>query len=305
MRCFLTCFLTLILLHFLKLNHAFGGEFDRLDGERLAAIALGDDVEHLRTLTLKDLDRLPAALKDTRSTFLIVKTGLGNYSRMLVSQALRKSESDEAPPVSVFVLERFDTFEPGKSGARTAKGTGVLLFDGYQIDLDSGQIVPTGQGGDLSFLQASEGGIRVEVLGKAEILTLKKPLTIAAPVSGPSPGKTLIPHDFAGKYRLFADGRWSGTIELEVAADRQILGRFRSEANGVSYAVTGQVAVDPPNKAIFTVKFPRTEQDYDAFLWTEGKNAIAGTFVMTDRVFGFVAIREGTKLGADNEGSSR
>lgn len=301
MRCFIICLLALIFFHFFKMEHGYAGEFERLEGERLATIGRGDDVEHLRKLTLKDLDLLPVALKDTRSTFLIVKTGLGNYARMLVSQALRKSENDEAPPVNVLVLERFDTFEAGKSGARLARGTGVLLFDGYQIDLDSGQIVPKGQGGDLAFLHEGEGegGKRVEALGKAEILTLKKPLTIVEAASGPSPGKTLIPGDFAGKYRLFADGRWSGTIELEVASDRQITGRFRSEANGMSYPVTGQVAVDPPNKANFAVKFPRTEQEYDAFLWTEGKNAIAGTFVMTERVFGFVAIREGRKLGAE------
>ncbi len=300
MKCFTTCLLSLILFNSFNPANCRGGEFDRLDGERLAAIARGGDVEHRRTLTLKDLDLLPVALKDTRSTFLIVKTGRGNYARMLVSQALRQSENDNSPPVNVFVLERFDTFEPGKSGSRPARGTGVLLFNGSQIDLDSGQIVPKEQGGDLAFLLEGKGGARLDSLGTSEILTFKKPLTIEAPASGPSPGKTVIPSDFVGKYRLFADGRWSGTLEIEVAADRQITGRFRSESNGMSYPVTGQVEVDPPNKATFAVKFPRSEQEYNAFIWTEGKNAIAGTFVMTERVFGFVAIRDGTKLGAED-----
>ena len=62
--------------------------------------------------------------------------------------------------------------------------------------------------------------------------------------------------------------------------------------------MTGQVSAESPQKARFTIKFPRTEQEYDAFLWTEGKNVMAGSFTMSDRTFGFFAVREGTKLAA-------
>src|SRR5205807_620722 len=107
--------------------------------------------------------------------------------------------------------------------------------------------------------------------------------------TGPSPGRTVIPADFAGRFRLFADGRWTGLLELQVASDRQVTGRFRSEANGTSYPVTGQVSAETPHKLVFTVKFPRSAQAYEAYLWTEGKTALAGTFTMLDRTFGFFA----------------
>jgi len=288
---FFLVFLCLTLIH--AATRCSAGDFDRIEGELLATIAKSTGVERLRVLSLKELDRLPSALKDTRATFLIIKTGAGNYTRMLVSQALRKAESDDAPAVPVLVLERFDTFEPGKSGSRLARGAGLLLFDGFQLDLDSGQVVPKAQGGDVAFASEGPMGPRLEALGKAEIITLKEPVKIDTNKSGPSPGKTVIPTDFAGRYQLHADGRWSGLLELEVAADRQITGRFRSEANGTTYPVTGQVGIDPPHKATFFVKFPRTEQEYEAFLSTEGKQSLAGTFVMNDRRFGFYASREG------------
>ena len=78
----------------------------------------------------------------------------------------------------------------------------------------------------------------------------------------------------------------------------QVTGRFRSEANGTAYPVTGQVLAESPQKARFTIKFPRTEQEYEAFLWTEGKNLMAGSFTMDDRTFGFFAVREGAKVPA-------
>jgi hypothetical protein len=77
-----------------------------------------------------------------------------------------------------------------------------------------------------------------------------------------------------------------------------VTGRFRSEANGTSYPVTGQVSEESPQKSQFTIQYPRTEQVYDAFLWTEGKNLMAGSFTMNDRAFGFFAVREGTKVPA-------
>ncbi len=278
------------------------GEFERLEGDRLATIAGSDVVKRVGVLTLKELDRFPAVLRDSRSTFLIVKTGLGHYTRMLVSPALRKPEASDAPAAPVLVLEQFDTFEPGKSGSRLASEKGVILFDGFQVDLDSGQVVPKGQGGDVAFFQGGSAGPRLEAVGKAEILTITKPLAIDASKGSPSPGKTVIPGDFTGRFRLHADGRWNGWLELEVAEDRQITGRFRSEPNGTSYLVTGQVGIDPPHKSTFVVKFPRTEQEYDAFLATEGKNTLSGTFLMNERTFGFFAVREAISVEAKERG---
>ncbi len=63
-----------------------------------------------------------------------------------------------------------------------------------------------------------------------------------------------------------------------------------------SYPVTGQVASDAPNKVTLAVKFPRSQGDFEGYLWTEGKGAMAGTFRLLDKTFGFFAIREGMPL---------
>jgi hypothetical protein len=272
-----------------------GGEFDRLEGDELARATQADTARRHESLSFQEIDSLPAALGDTRSALLVVKTGQGNYARVLVTPALRKPPEGEGAASPVLVLERFDTFEPGKSGSRLGRGSGLILFDGFQLDLDTGQVVPSGQGGDLEFAAKGDTPPVLRAIGKATMFTFSRPLPPAPAAAGPSPGKAVIPGDFAGRYRLFADGRWSGLLELQVEPDRQVTGRFRSEANGTSYPVTGRVSTESPQKAVFTVKFPRTEQEYDAYLWTEGKNVLAGSFTMLDRAFGFFAVREGTR----------
>jgi hypothetical protein len=272
-----------------------GGEFDRVEGDLLGRIVAGDGVTPRQSLGLRAIEGLPAALRDTRSAFLIVKTGQGNLARILAVPGLRKPPEGEGEAVPVFVLERFDTFVPGKSGSRLARGAGVILFDGFQIDLDSGQIVPRGQGGDLEFQKGDADGPALKTLGQSTLYTLTKPVALDVAATGPSPGKMVIPGDFTGRFQLSADGRWTGLLQLEAAPDHKLTGQFRSDANGTSYAISGTVSADVPNRATFTIQFPRTVQEYDAYLATEGKNALAGTFVMLGRTFGFHAIREGTR----------
>ena len=283
--------LTLLLLP----SPSSASDFDRLEGDILPEVIKSVSATSRPTLTLKELDALPPAFADTRASFFVVKTGQGNFTRILASQALRQSPGEPGAPVPILVLERFDTFEPGKAGARLARGVGVLLFDGFQIDLDNGQIVPPGQGGDLEF-RKDPSGQSLHALGKSALITLSKPITIKAPLAGPSPGKAILPTDFNGRYKLYADGRPTGTLELEVAPDRQLTGRFRSDPNGTSYPITGEVSTDKPQFAHFKIKFPRTEQEFDAYLASQGKNQLAGTTTMLTRPTGFFALREGTRL---------
>lgn len=275
---------------------AMGGEFERIEGDLLPRLLKGEGVKTRPSLNFKDLEALPPALADSRLPFFVVKTGQGNYARVIATPALRKPAEGAKDAIPVLVLDRYDTFEPGKSGSRLAKGVNVLLFDHFQIDLDSGQIVPPGQGGDLEVIKEGDSGLTLKPLGDSTITTFASPIKRPADSSGPSPGKAILPGDFAGRYKLHADGRWTGLLELQVGDDRQISGRFRSESNGTTYPVNGQIAADSPHKAHFTIKFPRTEQEYDAYLWTQGKNVLAGSFIMTERTFGFFAIREGTEV---------
>lgn len=274
---------------------AYAGEFDRIEGEALARLAASDAAKRTASLSFAQLEALPPALSDSPLAFLVVKTGQGNYARLLVSPALRKPSGGEGAPVPVLVLERFDTFEPGRSGSRLAHGAGVVLFDGFQFDLESGLVVPASQGGDLAFEGRAGSGPALKPVGPSALLTFERPVPPPPAAAGPSPGKAVLPGDFAGRYTLHADGRWAGLLELRVDDERMISGRFRSEPNGTSYPVTGQVTPESPQKATFTIKYPRTEQAYEAYLWTEGKNVLAGSFLMEELTFGFFAVREGVK----------
>jgi hypothetical protein len=275
---------------------ATSGEFDRLEGEQLAALARGPASKTHTSLTIGEIEALPAALSDTRATFLVVKTDQGNLARLLVTPAFRKPPKGEGAPLPVLVLERFDTFEPGRAASRVARGAGMLLFDGFHVDLDAGVVVPEGQGGDLVFRSSGKAGPRLEVVAGSTLFSLTRPVKLEDSNPGPSAGKAVLPGDVSGRYRLHTDGRWSGLLELRVDEARVISGQFRSEPNGTSYPIRGQVAAEPPYRATFTVKFPRTEQEFDAYLFTNGKWAIAGTFSMLDRTFGFFAVREGAKV---------
>ena len=103
----------------------------------------------------------------------------------------------------------------------------------------------------------------------------------------------MVAGDFAGRYRLFANGQWSGTLDLKVEGRGVVVGQFRSDLHGTSYPVSGQVATDVAQKVFFAIKYPRARQEFEGFLWAEGKGAMAGVASLNERPVGFFAIREG------------
>jgi hypothetical protein len=277
-------------------------EFERLEGEVLAAVPRSKDATPQAQLTMGAIAALPSVLRDSRAALVVVTTDLGNYTRLLLSPGLRKPPGGAGEPVPVLVIDRFDTFDAGNVAARLARGRELVLFDGFRVDLDSGLVVPEDQGGDVRFLVAGEGGPRLEAVGKARLYTLAtSPLASAPAGAQPAVGRAVLPGDFAGRYRLFANGQWSGTLDLKVDDDGGVSGRFRSDLNGAVYVVSGQVAAGVPHKVSFRIKFPRTQQEYEGFLWTEGKGALAGTVTMLDRAYGFFALREGGRFAPEGE----
>lgn len=282
---------------------ATADEFDNLDGATLAAMAKDPSAVARERLTISEIGNLPPILRGPRAALIVATTEQGNPCRLLVSAGLRKPPGGKGEAVPVLVLERFDTFEAGNLRNRLARGRDLLLFDGFQVDLDFGQVVPEGQGGDLQFLATGEVGPRLVPVAGAKLATPRKlpkadPATAA---SKPSTGRTVLPGDFAGRYRVFANGQWSGTLDLKVEARGVVSGRFRSDQTGTSYPVKGQVSANPPNKVEFAVELPRTRQEFEALLWVEGKGAMAGTMTMLDRPFGFFALREGGTYAPDGE----
>jgi hypothetical protein len=289
-------------------HEAWGDEFDRIEGEALAQVPRSKEARPHESLGIGELETLPSVLHDAREAFLVVTTDQGNPARLLVSPAFRKAPArrDEAEPaaapVPVLVFERFDTFESGNLGTRLAHGKELILFDGFQLDLDSGQVVPPGQGGDLQFRVEEGKGPRLYAVGGARLYSLTKPLPgVKNAVSRPTIGRGVLPSDFRGRYHLYANGQWSGLLELKVDGAGMVSGRFRSDLNGTAYPVTGKVSAEVPHRISFTVKYPRTEQEFEGLLWTEGKGALAGTLTMLGRVYGFFAVREGGRLAPEGE----
>jgi hypothetical protein len=285
-----------------------GDDFDRLDGPAFFDLLRRPDARARPALSLRELEGLPAILRDRRTSLLLVKTDEGNLAKMIVSSAFRKrrpsasGSGQQGPLVPVLLLERFATLDAGDLRSFKARGADLVLYDGFQLDLDSGQVVPEGLGGDILFATQGTGGPRLAALGTARLYTLEQPLPSATAGAGPgrpSSERGVQPEDFAGRYLLVADGHWSGTLVLTVGASGVISGHFRSNSNGSVYPVAGNVDRQTPHKMTFTIQFPRAQQSYDGLLWTEGKNAFAGTMVMLDRRYSFIALREGAKLVED------
>jgi len=277
-------------------------EFDQLDGRQLSEILKSKNIKTSGSFGFGELEALTGPLKSSRAPLLVVRTEQGNLARLLVSPAYRKPPSGKGAPIPVLALERFDTFDAGNLASRLAHGKDVLLFAGFEFDLDSGQVVPAGQGGDLRFEASAPGSERLVSLDEVSLNAVVGPIPGTEPRGAKtSVGRSVLPSDFVGRYRLHANGQWSGLLELKVDEARGLSGTFRSDLNGTAYTVRGEVGNPTPQRARFIIEYPRTEQEYEAFLWTEGKGAMAGTLTMLDRVYGFFAIREGGEAAATGD----
>jgi biopolymer transport protein ExbD len=281
----------------------------------MIASLLGDPGSKVHSsLGFRDLEALPSVLRDSRSALVLVKTDMGNLARMLVAPAFRKRQRTagilntdaqkkiQADLVPLLLVERFEVFDGGHPASRIARGRDLMLFDGFQLDLDSGQVVPEGLGGDLRFTSRGSDDGTLSPLGPVQMTTLAKPPPMPASIPGQPPeGRAARHGDLSGRFRLVANGQWSGLLELVVDAAGAVAGRFQSDASGSDYAVSGKVDPDSPHKVRFSVQFPRARQDYHGILWAEGKNVISGIATMLNREFGFVAVREGSRLNLYEE----
>lgn len=97
---------------------------------------------------------------------------------------------------------------------------------------------------------------------------------------------------FAGRWRFYDDG-WPGLLSLEIQAEDRLTGTFYSDRFRVEYSVTATVSRDAPHAIRLSFHnynwLPR--QDYFGFLFTVGKNTIAGYSYWRSERYGFVAFR--------------
>jgi hypothetical protein len=169
------------------------------------------------------------------------------------------------------------------------------LFQDFVFNLDIGQVVPPKVGGDLRLVVAN-GKFYAEPTGKAAFYLITKPLPEAVPPKNTSTFTTgkFQPKFFNGVYKLYDDGRRTGTLHLRVTAKGAVTGYYYSGKDGKKYEVDGQVG-DPHHRIDFKIIFPRTAETFRGWMFTGNGAAIAGTARLEQSEFGFYAIREGGK----------
>jgi hypothetical protein len=227
-------------------------------------------------------------LPGTRAALLVVHTNEGRWAKLLVQPARQKVRDGSVP---ILLIDRFVTYKEGEERTIQAKGENVRLFGGFQFNLDMGQVVPDSVGGDLRFV-AEAGKSRLEPVGKAQVYLLTKSLSEAAPKRAPMPvfGATFEPRYFNGKYKLYDDGRRSGTLLLKVDAKGNVTGSYYSDKDGRKYEVEGKIGT-PTHSIYFRITFPRSVQEFHGWLFTGNGQALTGSARLQGRETGFYALR--------------
>ena len=107
---------------------------------------------------------------------MIAQTDQGNLAKMLVSLGMRKLKPSEkqGPLVPVLILERYETIDAGDHSSITARGKELMLFDGFQLDLDTGQVVPAGDGRRHPLLDEGPEGPKLSRSGQKSTLHFRK-----------------------------------------------------------------------------------------------------------------------------------
>jgi hypothetical protein len=264
--------------------------FDHYTNPVLARLVGTRNVKEVKHLTPDDVVDNDRVLPGIPAAFLVVKTNGDRYAKLLVGAARQKVSADRSMPI--LLVERFVTYKEGEERTAFASGRGVTLFPGFRLSLDLGQVVPKELGGDLRFV-ADGDKVYAEPAGKARLFLVTRALADAAPKR---PGKFVMGEKFEAKYfngtfKLHDDGRRSGTLKLNVAADGTVTGAYYSDKDGRKYELKGKVGT-PAYVVEFTVKYPRTEQTFRGLMFTGTGKAIAGTARMAGTETGFYAVRE-------------
>lgn len=254
--------------------------------EKAAGAPGVQDVARLTPEQMADNDRV---LPDATGALLVVKTNQGRFAKMLVRAARRKIDANTAVPI--VSVERYVTYREGEEQAVQARGENLELFDGFRLSLDIGQVVPATLEGDVRFVVQGEKSY-LEPVGKARLMLVTKPLPGTEPErpSGPTAGSAFEARFFTGTYKLYDDGRRSGTLKLQAGRGGEVTGAYYSDRDGQKYEVSGESG-NPAHAIRFTIKFPRVEETFQGWLFTGDGKAIAGSSRLQERESGFYAIR--------------
>jgi hypothetical protein len=272
-----------------------GDAFDNYTNPVLAKVPDAKGVKELKKLTAEQILDAGGVVPGTQAALLMVQTNDGCFSKLLVQSARKRLNDENKTLVPVVLIERFVAYRAGSERTVTASGQNVILFDGFRFSVDMGQVVPEKVGGDLRLVVQEKDGkeeVFLEALGKAKLYLLTQAMPEAAPKKGAKfvMGDTFETKYFNGKFKLYDDGRRSGTLELKVKEDNEVTGAFYSDKDGQKYDVVGKIG--PAKHAIqFVVKLPRTDQTFQGWLFTGNGLALSGYSKLQDREAGFYATR--------------
>lgn len=264
--------------------------FDHYTNFILLKVPKAEIAKPLKQLTLDMMIKHSRVLPGIPGTFAVVETNGGRMCKLLLQPARQKVSKDKSVPI--LLIERFTTFLEDEEKAVQAEGKNVRLFGGFHFDLDLGQVVPESFGGDLRVI-VEGNNTTVEPVGKAKIYVLTAPLEEATPkkLQRPDIGAVFEPRFFTGVYKLYDDGRRSGTLHLKVLDKGDVGGFYYSGKDGRKYEVSGKIG-DPHHSINFRIMFPKTVQTFHGWLFTGDGRALVGSSRLQDRETGFYAIRE-------------
>jgi hypothetical protein len=281
----------LVALVIIALPHQVRADaFDNYTNDILLKVPKAKGAEKIQKLTPEMMVQNSRVLPGIPGTFLVVVNQEGRMSKLLVQPARQKIGQDGTVPI--FLIERFVTFQDGEERAIHAQGKMFRLFPDFHFDLDMGQVVPAKLGGDLRFVSKGEDSY-VEPVGKAVLYLVTEHLPQANPkkLARPEVGAKFEPRFFEGIYKLYDDGRRSGTMHLnKVAANGDVLGVYYSDKDGRKYEVSGKVG-NPAHAIQFRITFPRSVQFFQGLMFTGDGLAITGSSRLQDRETGFYAVR--------------
>ncbi len=254
------------------------------------AVKDATNVKEMKEITSMQLAEFGDVLGDTADAFLIVHTNDDRWCKLLVQAARQRLGKDKQVPM--LLIEKYVTFKEATERTVKAKGENVHVYPGMRLNLDIGQFVPEKFGGDLLVQEDGKENFKVSALGAAKIYVLTKPIPNVVPKKAEklTVGATFEMRYFIGKYKLYDDGRRTGTLNLEVNESGEVTGSFYSDRDGAKYEITGKVG-SPRHAINFTIKFPQIEQSFSGFLFTGNGKAICGTTKLQEREAGFYAER--------------
>jgi len=263
--------------------------FDYYVNPVLARAVEAKETKEVKKLTRAMILENDRVLPRTTAALLVVQTNSGRYAKLLVQVARQKIDAERTTPI--LLVERYVTYREGEERAVQAEGKNLSLFPGFRLSLDLGQVVPEELGGDLRFV-VKDGENCTEPVGKARLYLVTKALPEAAPKKGSKfvMGETFEPRYFNGTYKLNSDGRRSGKLILKVDEDGSVSGSYYSDKDGAKYMVRGKVGT-PKHAIQFTIKFPRSEEHFQGWLFTGDGQFFTGTSRLQEREAGFYAQR--------------